>query len=250
MNHKKTALIVSVFLFLAVAGVVAVSSANPYIEAMIEVASPVNNQLYSSNSVQLTFSVLHGYNITSFSYSVDGQARKETNGSTMLTDLPSGTHSLAIYGNYTTSYTTGNQTRTYNHNNELLQIVHFNTNYPTNWIVFTIVFTAVVVPIVAVLALKRRQLSRRLKGSKNPLFWLGVASSLFAIVVSASSVWYYTSKYLFPPPLYPHGTVFYSLVDAVFGLIFLLIGVALMALGTRHSKTENNSNDAKIHKGN
>jgi len=80
--------------------IVEIAVANPLTPPLIEINSPQNNQIYPLNTVQLNFSVLPDawFNFTSFTYVFDGQPPVATNGTTILTDLPSGSHTLTIYG--------------------------------------------------------------------------------------------------------------------------------------------------------
>lgn len=121
--------IATVILALLLPMAVEVAVANPLTPPIISVNSPQNNKIYSSNDVQVNFRVLpnSGYNFTSFTYVLDGQAPKATDGTTILTGLSSGSHTLTIYG--TGTYRTGN--RTYEHNDILVAEVYFNSFFNT-----------------------------------------------------------------------------------------------------------------------
>ena len=78
---------------------VEVALANPIIDPLVFVESPQNNQIYPSNTVQLNFTAIRGFNYTAYYYVLDEQSPKTTNGISTLNDLTPGTHTLKIYGN-------------------------------------------------------------------------------------------------------------------------------------------------------
>jgi hypothetical protein len=231
--------IASIIFFLALslaatAQIIEVALANPLPAPMIEVTSPQNNKIYPSNSVQLNFTALptSGYNFTSFSYNLDGQAQQPTGGNTLLSGLASGSHILKIYGNRTYQNSTRLQ------NDMLLQIVYFSTDYWTAWVVFTAMFAAVMVLTSFIFYANRVSLARKLRAKKNGRFWIGLILVIFfGGVVLGSSIWHSASDYFFP--YYPHGLVVSTIPDFIFGLIFTSVGLLMMAKGTaQQSATE------------
>src|SRR4030043_327739 len=111
MNPKKTVIPIILGLLLSlVAGVVGLASANPISMPLVVVDSPQNNQIYATTQVQLKFALspYAYYNFSSFAYSLDGQPTKATDGTTVLTNLAAGSHTLTIYGNgtYQSDYNT------------------------------------------------------------------------------------------------------------------------------------------------
>jgi hypothetical protein len=215
--------------------VVKIAKANPLPPPLIRVNSPQNNKIYSSNEVQLNFTQIPNtdINLTSFAYSLDGQAREATNGSSILTGLSYGSHTLAIYGNGT--YLIGNNTHEYN---STLAIVYFSTFFSTSWVVVTIVLAAVICTGLLIYFKKRRQLATALKGKKTASFWVGLfVFSFFAALVFFPSVWQMVSDYLFP--YYPHyGISGFLGYGVVFGFIFMCIGWYMMRLGAKKVQTQ------------
>lgn len=140
--------------------------ANPLPGPNLNVTSPQDNKIYSSNNIQLDFTVLPNIDekYTSFSYILDGQQPQETDGSTILTGLSEGSHTLQIHGN--TTYMDGDSVVEYS---PVLAIIHFSIAYSTSWIVLTIVTVAAFSMILLVFVIKRRQLLRAGKGKKTSL---------------------------------------------------------------------------------
>ncbi len=213
-------LIVAVFLL-------GVAVANPVISPMIGISSPQNNHVYPSNSVWLDFTALYssGYNFTSFSYSLDGQNPKTTDGHTLLTDLPPGSHTLIIYGNATIG--------DYKHDDMLVDEVYFSTIYSTPWVMFTLVISAFIGLTMLILFVNRRQAARWLKSKKTFVFWIGLSCFLVsAVAIFVPSAWQVINDYLFPH--YSHGALtVMPLPIFMAGLTFMGLGLILMAVGTK-----------------
>jgi hypothetical protein len=196
---------------------------------MVEVASPQNNQVYPQNSVWLNFTALpmaiKDFNFSSFSYSLDGRSLQITDGATLLTNLPSGSHTLAIYGKAGYGY--------WKDKDMLLDVLYFSTNYSTSWVVFIVVLLATSVPLSIGLFVNRRAVAERLRRKKTGSFWVGLACFLFfALFVFGPAIWQLTNKHLFPE--YGHGALQISTVPgAIVGLIFMVVGFLLMVIGTR-----------------
>jgi hypothetical protein len=231
MKSKETIAILAIVLVMS--SVVGEAAANPITPPMVKIASPQNNQVYSQSNVWLNFSAvpmaINDFNFSSFSYSLDGQASQITNGGTLLTNLPSGSHSLVISGKATEGY--------WKDKDMLLDIVYFSINYSTPWVVFTVVLLTTSVPLLVGLFVNRRAVVQRLRRKKTASFWVGLACFLFfTVFVFGPSIWQLTNKYLFPR--YGYGTLEISIVPMVviFGLIFMVIGFLLMAIGTRQDK--------------
>jgi hypothetical protein len=222
------------FAFSAQAGGLAL--ANPLQPPLIRVDSPQNNKVYPSNDVLLNFTILPDTEITltSFTYTLDGQESKATNGSTMLTALPSGSHKLTIYGTGHYSYSGSDQTYPY----DSVDVIYFSIVYSTVWVTFTITVAAVVsVSLLTVFMLRRRLISV-FRGKKTAKFWLGLASFLFAVFLFfIPTVWLTASDYLFPH--FNRGLTFTaSPIGAVsLGLFFTGIGLYLMWMGNRKKQT-------------
>lgn len=231
MKTLLTAIIISALLTSVVAGAQAVSfaMANPLSPPLIRVYSPENNKIYSSNDVQLNFTIIPttGINLTSFAYSLDGQATKATNETTILTGLSYGSHTLTIYGTFT--YPVGNSIQEYN---STLEIIYFSTFYSTSWIIFTIILLVAIAIGLLIFFKKRRQLVAALKGKKTVSFWVGLACFVFfATLFFVPAMWQMANDYLFPH--YPKSIIGFPNLGAILGLIFMGIGWYLMRLGTK-----------------
>jgi hypothetical protein len=228
MLGKKVLFLLGLALLLALSAQTFLSAtANPLPSPMLKVDSPQDNQIYS-NSIWLSFSPYPaaGINFTSFSYRVDGQEARPTDGQTLLTDLAWGSHTIEIYGNGTTIW--GNEPRV----NVLLDIVYFGVGYSTQWLLFLLVLTATLVPLLLGCFINRRQLATRLHGKKTAAFWVGTAFLIFSTVIFIPSAWQLASNYLFP--YYPHGLQISAVPGFLFGLTLIVAGLVLVAVGTRH----------------
>jgi hypothetical protein len=220
------------FSFAFSAQAIGLALANPLLPPLIRVDSPQNNKIYPSNDVLLKFTIIPntGITLTSLTYSVDGQESKATNGSTILTDLPSGSHKLTIYGTGFYSYSNSNQTYPY----YSVDVIYFSIVYSTVWVTFTITVTVVVSVILLTVFLLRRRLVTALTAKKTSKFWLGLASFLFAVFVFfIPMIWLIANNYLFPH--YPIGmSINATPIPAIsLGLFFTGIGLYLMKVGTR-----------------
>ncbi len=232
-NLAATLLVALMFLLLALT--ISSAAANPIVPSMIEVTSPQNNKIYPSSDIELTFIVMPDYNLTVATYSLDGQAAKPANGSTHLSDLPSGFHKITIYGTYT--FTDRWTNSTYHYENTILQTVHFSINYNPNQITFAATVSALLVVVCTVTFIGRRRLVRRLKGEKTGVFWLGlVCLVFFAFVLFGPVAWQMLADYLFPKPYYPRGMVLSPFPYLLLGVFFMGVGVVMMAFGSRQSK--------------
>lgn len=204
------------------------ATANPIPSPMLQLDSPQDNQIYPSN-VWLNFSPspYTGINFTSFSYSLDGQVTKGTDGHTLLTDLAGGSHTIEIYGNGTTVW--GNEQKV----NMLLDIAYFGVGYSTQWVVFTVLFVAVVVLSLLALYINRAAFARRLRAKKKPSFWLGTVSTSLGLVMFIPWLYGVLYEYLFP--IYPRGLGIYFAPVMYLMIFFIAAGFALMVYGTRKS---------------
>jgi len=228
---KKSALIatVTLLLLLSLTFGAQMVSANPIAIPPINVSSPENNKIYTSNQVELNFTVRDAHrNYTSFSYSLDRQNPIDTNQSCVLTNLLSGSHTLIIYGNATDD--------TYWNGHELLSIVYFSTIYSTAWLTFTPILTASLAILSLLLFFGRKRIGTRLKRPKKFSFWLGLLCFLFfTVVVFIPSLWNWADDYLFPR--FPVGLQ----VSPIFGIFgstpFMILGLLLMWFGTRKGKS-------------
>jgi hypothetical protein len=200
-------------------------NANPVFVPPITVNSPENNVVYSTNEIPLSFAFTHAYhNYSGFSYSLDGNELIDTNQSSTLKILSSGSHVLAIYGN--------SSSEKYGSNHALLDIVYFSAVYSTAWLLYGLVMTVFVLALALLVYFGRMRLINRLKAKKKLSFWLGLLSFLFfTFVVFIPFFWDWSQNYLFPkfPSELEISPVFYIATS----IPFMFMGMFLMWFGTR-----------------
>jgi hypothetical protein len=228
---RKSALVATVTLtLLSLTFVAQMASANPIPYLPIHVVSPENNKVYSSNQVELNFTVIGGFaggNFASFSYSLDGQEPAYTNQSCVLVNLPPGDHTLIIYGNDTAD--------TYWNGHQLLSIVYFSTIYPAALVSFVTALIAALAILSLLLFFRRKQIATRIKREKKVTFWIGLPCFLFfTTIVFVPSLWNWTNDYLFPR--YPVEIHISPIFGIIFSIPFIVFGLMLMWFGTRKSK--------------
>jgi hypothetical protein len=229
MKTQTAASTVLMVLLIAIISNLAVCTAIQPQSDWVEVTSPENNYVYPSGDVWLKFTPLDALNVnfSSYSISLDGQQQPIDSTETLLHNVPAGSHKLTIYGNVSTGYFT-NQT-------ELLSIVYFSVNYSSNWVAFIMALSIVVVVLSVLLFVKRRQITMRLKGKKNGLFWLGLTLVILASFIVVPLGYSMLNSYLFP--FYDFLLVRVLPDPFVFGgLAVIGIGILLMALGTVQPK--------------
>jgi hypothetical protein len=237
MKTQTVASTLIVILLIAVCSNLALSSATQPRSDWIEVTSPQNNYVYPSGDVWLNFTSQNSIDVNYSSYSInlDGQMQNIAGNQTFhILNLSAGSHKLEIYGNISTGYF-ANQT-------ELLSIVYFSVNYSSNWVTFIMALSIVVVVLSVLLFVKRRQITMRLKGKKNGLFWLGLTLVILASFIVVPLGYSMLNCYLFP--FYDYLLVRVLSDPFVYGgLAVIGIGVLLIALGTMQPK---NPKDAKV----
>lgn len=206
------------------------SIANPIPTPLIEVKSPHNYRIYTTSTVPFSFVALPnpGFNFTSFSYIIDGQEAKTTDGNTTLTGLSPGSHTLKIYGNGTDTWSHEERT------NILLYSIYFSVNYQTSSLVVFGISAAVLAPILLGLTLRHKQFIARLRRKKTAFFWLGLAGCLFSFLFFVPSTRTILDLYLFPkyytPPMVSPVPGFIT------GIVLMVLGSIMMAFGTRKQK--------------
>ena len=193
---------------------------------MINVHSPQNNFVYPSNTVALNFSAMphSAYNFTSYSYSLDEQPPKSTDGYTLLTGLSPGSHVLEIRGN-------GSWAGMSEKENMLLARIYFSNAYSNAWVTFTAVSCVLVALVSFAVFMNRKNIATRLRSEKTGSFWLGTVCFAASIVALVPSAWWYLDFYLFPH--YPRGVSIPPFPFLVLSFIGLAAAFALMAYGTR-----------------
>ena len=224
MKNLASQSIVFILLILTVSSF-AVSDANPLRTPTLKIITPQNNCVYPTGEVRLQFTPLETsgiYNFTSFAYCLDDQTAVSTDGNTLLKNLSAGSHTLIIYGNSTT----GN----YFYNNVLLEMVYFDVNYSSNWVIFLLSLSVFVMVLSLVLFVNRRQFGVRLRGKKNLFFWLGLSMIILASLLVVPLGLEMLTDYLFPhdtrgaTEIYPVPFVFSGLAVIGVGLLFLAVG--------------------------
>jgi hypothetical protein len=143
---------------------VSLARANPLMPPLVRVDSPQNNKIYPSNDVPLIFIVIPSNTIilTSFTYSIDGQEPKATNGSTALTNLAAESHKLTIYGKGFYAYSS-NQTY-----ESVADVVYFSTGYSSAVVTVIAILAAATSLISLTVFALRRRLPRLLRGRRPP----------------------------------------------------------------------------------
>ncbi len=212
-------------------------SANPIFVPPIKVNSPESNRIYPTNQVTLNFTVTYAYhNYTGFSYSLDGKEPRETNQSSVLANLPSGSHKLIIYGN--------SSSEKYGSDHELLDIVYFSTSYSPALLTFGLMLTVCIATLTPLLFFGRKRIANRLKAEKRSSFWLGLLCFLFfTFLVFLPSLWHWTNDYLFPR--FPSGIEISPLFNITLSVPFMCLGLFLMWFGTRRWKESPNKRNYK-----
>jgi hypothetical protein len=215
------------FLILSTTGLV---FANPIAEPGVNVQSPVNNQNYMTPEVELK-AVPFPYppsvvNFTIKYYILDDKLATTTNGTAVLTDLSSGSHTLKIYGTFSSQYSNSS---IHEQNDTLVSIVYFSVIYSTRWVIFAIALTLVIAIIGLTLYRKRRQIKTALKGEKNGIFSVGLVAFVLSSLSFVFFTWQVVGHYLFPywPPkaLTPNYNI-----PFVLSLFFLSLGLLIMLL--------------------
>ena len=237
MKTQTAASTLIVILLIAAGSNLAVCTAIQPRSDWIEVTSPQNNYVYPSGDVWLNFAPQNSLyvNYSSYSINLDGQMQNIAgNQNFHLQNLSAGSPKLEIYGNISTGYF-ANQT-------ELLSIVYFNAYYSSNWVTFLMALSIVVAVLSVLLFAKRRQITMRLKGKKNGLFWLGLTIAILASFIVVPLGYSMLNSYLFP--FYDYLVVRLLPDPFVYGgLAAIGIGILLMAIGTVQAK---NPRDAKL----
>jgi hypothetical protein len=232
--NKELAIAGFVFVLLLTATVVDVAKANPLPMPMVSIDSPKNNEVYPSSTVELHFTPRPSsyQNFMSLTYVLDGQPPKATNGTTTLTDLPSGSHILTVYVTYT--YQIGNTT--YETKDAIGAIVYFSTQYSTAWVTITIITLSAATLIPSLLFFKRRQIATRLRCKKRDTFWVGTAFLAFGVLVFVSFTWQTVKDYLFP--YWPRSMLIFppSWLVLIVALTFMGMGLSMMTSGTKKSQ--------------
>jgi hypothetical protein len=232
MNIKHVIAVFAVLLAVALSTLsIGGVAANPISMPYVLVNSPQNNQIYPSNTIQLTFTQSTYYdfiNFSSYSYSLDGQPAINTDGNTVLTNLAPGSHILTIYGNSTTQYSPSQI------NDRVLEKVYFSVAYSTMSVTFVSILSLILVPFLLALFLNRHRLVGRFKAKKTGGFWAGAVCLIVALIAFVPSAWCFADVYLFPN--FHRGMIILPFMPLIFGALFIPVGVGMMVYGTRQNK--------------
>jgi hypothetical protein len=209
------------------------AEANPVPPTFIVVNSPENNKIYYSTEVQLDFTLIphHDTELTSFAYSLDGHAHVATNGSTVITGLSHGSHTLTIYGTATITHDDYENT----HLNQTLDVVYFNIFFSTQWVFLSLALSSVIVAVTCTGLLARKRLVRALRGKKTFGFWFGLAWFLFFAAITYTPSLRMINDYLYPQYPPDFGSIGFDW-GVIFGIIFMAIGLVVMKTGIKQSQ--------------
>ncbi len=221
------AVVALTFLFLSTAEL---AVANPIMAPVVDVESPVNNQVYPASDVELKFSPLSWYTFSEYYYVLDDQAPTPINSTATLTGLSAGSHMLKIYGNGTLTISSP-PSHTFQSNDELVSVIYFSTFFSTAWVIFAAVIVFIFTAIPFVIYKKRVQIKSAFKGEKNAIFSVGLVLFVLSSLAFVSFAWQVVSNFLFPywPPraLTPNYNI-----PFVLSLFFLSLGLLIMWLST------------------
>jgi hypothetical protein len=227
--------VVSIFLTLLILSGTHLVLANPLAMPVVNVQSPVNNQNYLTNNVELkatAYATPSSINFTINYYILDNQQSVPTNGTTVLRDLSPGSHTIKLYGTRSVFDEYINSTN-YS-NDELVSIVYFSVIYSTQWIIFTVILALVSGITSLVLFRKRKQIKAAIERPKRDVFFAGSVLLFFSCISTVYFAWQTANNYLFPywpPKLF----VLNSTLPFIISLFFLGLSLLLMWFGT-HKK--------------
>ncbi|MGD6933197.1 MAG: hypothetical protein ACQCN5_03225 [Candidatus Bathyarchaeia archaeon] len=228
MKHVAVYAVVALLLFFLSTAELAV--ANPIMTPMVDVESPVNNQVYPTSDVELKFTPLSWYTFSEYYYVLDDQTPTLINNTVTLTGLSAGSHTLRIFGNGTLTISSP-PSHTYQSNDELVSVIYFSTYFSTAWVIFAAVIIFISVVISFVLYKKRVQIKAAFKGEKNGIFFVGLIMFTLSTLSFVFFAWHVLGNFLFPywPPraMTPNYNI-----PFVFSLFFLSLGLLIMWLST------------------
>ncbi len=151
MIKKAVALVLFILLALqcTLPVILNVTHANPSPMWSIELISP-EKRTYNTNEVELNFIAPSKFapklSFTSFAYSLDGQVNVTVSGNTTIT-LPSGSHSIIVYGEGADGVTRSSPT------------VQFDVYFSTFWLALVVAVSAgaALIAVAAVVYLKKHR---------------------------------------------------------------------------------------------
>ncbi len=162
---KKTVTVLFIFVLFVVSAATLIwtindAQANPIVPTEIHIYSP-RQKIYNTNQIELTFIApskyaLENITFTSFSYSLDGQAKVSAPENVTLTGLLWGTHNLIVYGIDTQG------------NTRFSENVQFHVFYSTAWLAFVAVIIAIVASVCFSIFVFWRKIKREDAFIKSP----------------------------------------------------------------------------------
>jgi hypothetical protein len=231
---KQALAVLSIFLaFLIVPGAEFVL-ANPVAMPVVNVQSPINNQNYPTNDVELkamAYAISSSINFSLTYYILDDQQAVSTNGTTILSGLSAGSHTLKLYGIRSVFDVYTNSTKSIE---ELGSVVYFSVVYPTQWVILTVILVLVLAITSLVLFKKRGQIKAALERPKRDVFYFGAVLLFFSSIFIILFGWQISDFYLFP--YWPLGMVFVPILPFIISVFFLLLGLTLTWFGV-HKKS-------------
>lgn len=162
---KKTVTILFIFVLFVVSAATLIwtindAQANPIVPTEIHIYSP-RQKVYNTNQIELTFiapseQAFENITFTSFSYSLDGQAKVSVSQNITLTGLLWGSHYIIVYGIDSQGYT--------RYSNR----VQFDVYYSTAWLAFIAVIIAIVASVCFSIFVFWRRIKREDAFIKSP----------------------------------------------------------------------------------
>jgi hypothetical protein len=221
---KRTAVLLPIALAVILLSIIGLVFANPIAASMVTVESPVNNQVYPTNTVELNATEFPGFNFALKYYVLDGLPPVSTNGTAELSNLSPGSHTLKLYGTLTITH--GYTNTTYEQNDLLVSVVYFSVIYSSKFVLFTVTLISISLVTCFVLYEKHREIKKAMKGQKNELFIIGLLFFVFSILPLSVSAWQISKNYLFPSwPRELLGAPFFSFIIS---FLMLSFGLFLM----------------------
>ncbi len=167
--------------------------------------------------------------VTSITYSLDGNVEIMTNGSTLLSGLSAGSHSLALYAKFSADR---------DDYGFMITKIYFSVNYSSAWVTFAAVFSVVLAVSLLALFVTRRRLVAALKRQKTAPFWVGLGFLILGALFLGLIAWGKVYNFLFP--VYRSSLVVDLIYPSlIFSLLLTGVGLALMRRGIKKYTIEN-----------
>ena len=196
MKRAAVAIIALTFIVLSATEI---TFANAFFPIFPNLESPINNQVYPTNTVEIRIKQNTQTNFTKFTitkYVLDNQPPISTNSTStvVLSNLSPGSHTLELCGTCLHTSITGNKTYVENFD----CFVYFGVIYSTQMVIFSFALTLVLVVIGLILYRKRRQIKVAFEGKKRDIFVVGLLLLVFFFLPTVGFALYIANIYLFP----------------------------------------------------